>query len=188
MIGIASSATPQPDSLFREPFERTAGVRPKTPGRLARTRPPRKTSSHRRRGTPLGYAPSVEIAFDGHRDHPPTAADDSQIPIAPAGGYPPFRLAVSFFGGFRTPAPVPRDGKRPGRAGIRNPSHFLPFIASDRMSAPEAPSRLSEGRAIAPVLPRCCATNYDGRHPALACRYKSLRSSPPCRQHAYSGA
>ena len=92
-------------------------------GRLARTRPPRKTSSHRRRGTPLGYAPSVEIAFDGHRDHPPTAVDDSQIPIAPAGGYPPFRLAVSFFGGFRTPAPVPRDGKRPGRAGIRNPSH-----------------------------------------------------------------
>ena len=189
MIGIASSATPQLDSLLPRALRARRWRSPEDP--------PAGSPEHGRREKhhPIAGAehplatlhpsksPLMVIATT--RQQPP---DDSQIPIAPAGGYPPFRLAVSFFGGFRTPAPVPRDGKRPGRAGIRNPSHFLPFIASDRMSAPEAPSRLSEGRAIAPVLPRCCATNYDGRHPALACRYKSLRSSPPCRQHAYSGA
>jgi hypothetical protein len=55
-------------------------------GRLSRARPPRKTSSHCRQTTPLRRPLSVEIVFDGHCDHSPTAAGDSQIPIARGGG------------------------------------------------------------------------------------------------------
>src|SRR5208283_4459850 len=45
---------------------------------------PRKISSHDRQRIPHRYALSFEIVFDGHCDHSPTDAGDSQIPIARA--------------------------------------------------------------------------------------------------------
>src|SRR5208282_641430 len=53
-------------------------------GRLSRAPPPRKISSHDRQRIPHRYALSFEIVFDGHCDHSPTDAGDSQIPIARA--------------------------------------------------------------------------------------------------------
>src|SRR5208283_710492 len=107
-------------------------------GRLSRARPPRKTSSQRRQTTPLGRPLSFQIVFDGHCDHSSTAAGDSQIPIARGGGWAPFRPAVSFFGGFRTPAP--RVARRQAFGTGRHPKPFTgaevrSWVAASAISA-----------------------------------------------------
>ena len=51
-------------------------------GHLSRAPPPRRISSHCQRRTLTRYAPTFQIVFDGHRDHSPTDAGDSQIPMA----------------------------------------------------------------------------------------------------------
>ena len=85
MIEIASSAAPQLGSLLPLVVRPRRSRSPKiSSGQLSRARPPRTISSHDRQRTPHRYALSFEIVFNGHCDHSPTDAGDSQIPIARA--------------------------------------------------------------------------------------------------------
>ena len=113
MIEIASAAMPQlvfPSPLLARSSRRRS---PKYAPSAYHHHAAPKNPIHRRQTTPLRNAPSFEVDFDARSDASPIHADDAQIPIAHRSGQAPFRLAVSFPGGFRTPAPPRRGGRRP---------------------------------------------------------------------------
>ena len=84
-IPLTTSRRRRNSALFcRWSFDRTAPARPKILRPTLPSRPPRTISSHDRQRTPHRYALSFEIVFDGHCDHSPTDAGDSQIPMARA--------------------------------------------------------------------------------------------------------
>ncbi len=78
MIEIASAAMPQLGSLLPRVIRPRRWRSPKhPPAAFPRARPQPKISSRGRQRTPLGYALSFEIVFDGHRHRSPTDAGDS---------------------------------------------------------------------------------------------------------------
>jgi len=133
MIEIASSPAPQLGSLLPLVVRPRRSARPKIlrptlPSTAART-----ISSHDRQRTPHRYALSFEIVFDGHCDHSPTDAGDSQIPIARAADRRP---SDSRFPSLEVFERRPRLGPTAASAKGRHPKTFTQPDVRDRTQTP----------------------------------------------------